>query len=64
MSPDTEDLMVKTIDIPEKNLPEKNTERDSVLKHKEYEPPEKAVTLEAGDDDKHLKTQGRIIHNT
>merc|ERR1712098_652014 len=37
--------------------PEKNTERDSVLKHKEYEPPEKVVTLEAGDDDKHLKTQ-------
>ena len=56
--------MVKTIDNSEKNLPEKNTERDFVLKHKEYKPPEKVVTLEAGDDDKHLKTQGRIIHNT
>ena len=53
---------MKTIDNLEKTLPE--GERDSVLKHKEYEPPEKVVNLEAGDDDKHPKTQGRIIHNT
>ena len=52
---------MKTI---EKTLPERERERDSVLKHKEHEQPEKVVTLEAGDDDKHPKTQGRIIHNT
>ena len=58
--------MVKTIDNLEKTLPERERERerDSVLKHKEYEQPEKVVNLEAGDDDKHPKTQGRIIHNT